>query len=88
LLKISFEYNWFNRIKNNIMKRVLGCIIMILSLLSCTKDRELPDIPPPTLGEMTVISYWNFNVSSSPVELMTASIAANTGLLRFYGSSD
>lgn len=75
------------KMKNNKMKNVLTYTIIGLSFFACTKDRVLPDIPPPTVGEMTVIGYWHFNQPSSPIELMTANIAANTGFLRFHGSS-
>lgn len=73
---------------DNMIKDVILYSLTIVAFFACTKDRVLPDVPPPTVGEMTVIGYWHFNQSSSQTELMTANIAANNGFLRYYGSSD
>ena len=62
--------------------------ILTLNLIACTKDRILPVVPPPTVGDATVIAYWNFNQSANPVELMTANLSVNGGFLSFYGASN
>jgi hypothetical protein len=72
--------------------RIVVILIFIFTLIlmwfaSCTKDRELPNLPPPTIGEESVIAHWNFNNSSSPTELMTANFAINSGFLRFFGNA-
>ena len=69
---------------------VIGLLFLIFSsflLEGCTKDRVLPELPPPSVGEETVLANWNFNSSNTPEELMTASFAVNSGFLRFYGNS-
>jgi hypothetical protein len=61
--------------------------LLILTLLySCTKDRKLSDIPPPTVGEVTVIAHWNFN-NVTGQEVLNPSSSVNSSYLKFHGNS-
>ena len=67
---------------------ILFLVFSSFFLEGCTKDRVLPELPPPSVGEETVLAHWNFNTSNTPEVLMTASFAVNSGFLRFYGNVD
>jgi hypothetical protein len=73
--------------------RIIVILALVFTLIllwfsSCTKDRALPQLPPPSIGDETVLAHWNFNQTSTPTILMTANFAVNEGFLRYFGNTD
>lgn len=68
--------------------RVVVILLLLFALLilwtSCTKDRELTDLHPPTVGEESVLTYWNLNSSTTPIQLITSNYVVNSSVLSYY----
>lgn len=66
------------------MRRILLTVSLLFILVSCTDDRDFPEINNPITNEdYQLVHYWNFNDVTT---LITPTYTENNASLEYYGS--